>query len=243
MADFYLLVSNPPHRDMEQDHATVAECLGITPTEVGMRVRFPAPEVWLVGLDHDAVKHKAETMYTAGVNCAVVPGSVLAAVPKPQHVISFSIAPNGFIAKVDAGEIDLPRDSRVVAVVSDPLPTEERMRRGSESGRSHRDITLHVFFQTDKGWHSIVIDTAHVDFRGLGELKMPTATGNVHNVLEEFRSNFRSATVDERMIGVDYHYMVVDGIVLPKLLTQISDHFERMDPYEMGSLLAFLTAK
>ena len=242
MADYYLIVSNPPHRDVQHDHAIIAECLGISQAEAGMRVRFPAPEIWQVDLDHDLAKQKAETMYTAGVNCAVVSGSVLGAVPTPHHVVSFSISPTGFTAKIDSGEIDLPWESHIVAVMSNPLPVDERMQRGTDSGAA-RNVTLHLFFRIDKGWHAVVIDTAHVDFRGLGEFKMPTAIGNVHSILEEFQKTFRSAIVDERMMGVEYHYMVINGIVLPKLLVDISDDFERLDPFELGSILTFLTAK
>jgi hypothetical protein len=243
MADYYLIVSNPPHRDIEQDHAMIAECLGLTAAEVGMRVRFPAPEIWFVDLDHDAAKQKAEAVYKAGVNCAVISGSVLAAVPVPDHVTSFSVSPTGFVAKSELGEVELPREAHVVAVVSDPLPVEDRMRRDTEGGGHRADLTIHVFFRVDEGWRAVRIETAHVDFRGLGDLKMPTAIGNVHAILKEFQAHFANAVVDERMMGVDYHYMVVNGIVLPKLLTDISDHFDRLDPYELGSLLAFLTAK
>jgi hypothetical protein len=243
MPEYYLVVSNPPHRDGEEDVQPVAECLEIAAAEARRRIKFPAPEIWLVETDHDAAKHKAEALYAAGLNCAVIAGRVLAAVPPLQHVEAFSMSDAGFVATLESEEIQLHHDRRVVVVVSDPAPLDARMTRETQPGEHHGEMVMDLYVLTDPGWRALSLDPAHVDFSGLGAMKMPTSIANVHSILEAFRANYSNARIDERMVGVDYHYVVVRGVVLPKVLVEISERFDRLDPYTLGTCLAFLTAK
>lgn len=243
MPEYHLVVSNPPHGGAEEDLESVAECLGITVAEARMRVKFPAPEIWLVETDRDEAKHKAEGLYGAGLNCAVIAGKVLAAVPTPQHVAALSVSDSGFVAALESEEIPLRRDGRVVVVVSDPAPLDERRQRETQAGEHRGEMVMDIYVLTEPGWRGLSLDPAHVDFSGLGAMKMPTSIANVHAILEEFRSNFSNAQIDERMVGVDYRYVVVRGVVLPKVLVEISERFDRLDSYALGTRLAFLTAK
>ena len=50
----YLLLSNPPHGEI--DVALIAGSFGLTAAEARMRANFPAPEIWFADTDLDALK-------------------------------------------------------------------------------------------------------------------------------------------------------------------------------------------
>lgn len=131
MTEYHLIVSNPPHRTIQAQAA--AQCFQCTAAEVRMKANFPAPEIWLAETDAGAVRQWGKALLGAGLNVALVRGSVLAAVPRIQWAGAVRLGESGFTVITETGEVEIARDDRVVAVFGEPHKQEARSKTGSGS--------------------------------------------------------------------------------------------------------------
>jgi hypothetical protein len=239
MADYHLLISNPPHGDV--DLAAAGKCLGWLATEVRMRAHHPAPEIWLAETDHDAIRAKGERLVGAGLNVVPAPASVLLDVAVPEHISKLALSESGFSASFDSGGLEIPRTTRTVAVAVQP--SREAQQRAGTAGGATGALFLDLYVAIGDGWRTGRLTSEHVDLGGLGELKQTSFAGNIRAILDELREHFEDAWVDERLMNVNYHYAMVSGMAMPKLLGDISPELAHVDPFDLASRLALLTTQ
>ncbi len=122
MADYQLIVSNPPHT--APDPTAVAPHLGLSAAEVRMQLNFPAPEIWIAEAEKDAAAKTATALLGAGANVAWIPGSVLAAAPQADIGLAIAIEGNTVVVTTVAGDLTVNTGDRVVAVVGEPVQRE-----------------------------------------------------------------------------------------------------------------------
>ncbi len=97
-----------------------------------------------------------------------------------------------------------------------------------------------------------------VDFSGLGDLKLPTADGNMLKFVAECQQRFTKAQFDRRLVDVRLRRsLIIDAAARPpheerkgfsyattalaKLLESISPDLRNISQFELGSRLAYLT--
>lgn len=124
MAEYHLIVANPPHR--EPDISAVVPMLGCAATEARMRLNFPAPEILLVETDSNSARQNAQALVAAGVSVAWIPGAVLSAVPKCSVGLAVALEADGLVFATTAGEVRVEKNTRVVAVVGEPARQDEK---------------------------------------------------------------------------------------------------------------------
>ena len=241
MPEYHLVVSDPPHREIDVELA--APCLGLTAAEVRMKANYPAPEIWLVESDLGTAREKAKTLLNAGFNAALLKGSVLAGVPAPESVGALAASPTGFTVTTESSEIEMARGRPLIAVVCDAA-AREKERRASRSSlvkaETHSPF-VDLYVGTASGWRAARLVPADVDFSALGDLAQLTVIANFQTVLEELRDNFQGAMLDERLAAVAYRFSIVSGTGIPKLLAEIAEDLKDLRPYDLATRLAFLT--
>jgi hypothetical protein len=119
MATPYLLVSNPPHGDV--DAQLVAPEFECTAAEARMRVNFPAPEIWFADTDVDALKKIGASFMKGNAKVRIVKGSMLSVVPTADRMLSFRFQEDHLAMELqDAGAYTAPYDAKLVIVSARP---------------------------------------------------------------------------------------------------------------------------
>lgn len=129
-----LIVSNPPHEDL--DPALAAPCFGLSPAEVRMKANYPIPEVWLTDSEGAKVGPTADILRTAGLNIVSVRGQYLAEIPKQTMVKSFAFTDSGLTLNLEDSQVDLSHDEKLIAVFCRPRPAA-----GGSSGVAANPLT------------------------------------------------------------------------------------------------------
>lgn len=234
----YLLITNPPHGTVNEDSA--AKALAWTVAELRMRLHHPAPEIWVASTDHDGVLRLAKQLVAAGLSVGIIRGAVLAAVPVPEPVTAISLSDAGFVATAQSGELAIPHDAQVVAVVAQPRRDSQEVLRAGEGG-APSGIFADLYVLEGKRWRAGRVDPTHVAFAGLGKAKQPTTAGNMRVVLDELRNKFSDCRVDERLVNVNYRFTTVSGRTMPHLLHEISPDLGHHGRFDLASRLVFLS--
>jgi len=124
MADYQLIVSNPPHGT--PDPVAVAPHLKRSAAEVRMKLNFPAPEIWIAETEKGAAGEIATALVEAGAKVAWIPGSVLAAAPLIAPASAIVIDAGRATITTSAGEMVINQGDRVVAALGEPVAQETR---------------------------------------------------------------------------------------------------------------------
>jgi hypothetical protein len=119
MATPYLLVSNPPHGEV--DAQLVAPEFGCSAAEARMRVNFPAPEIWFAETDVDALKKTGALFMKGNAKVRIIKGSMLSVVPRADRMLSFSFEEDRLAMELEeGGAYEAPYDSKLVIVSARP---------------------------------------------------------------------------------------------------------------------------
>ncbi len=118
-----LIISNPPHEDL--DPALAAPCFGLSPAEVRMKANYPIPEVWLTDSEGATVDPAADILRTAGLNIVSVRGQDLAEIPERTMVKSLAFTDTGLTLNLEDSQVDLSHDEKLIAVFCQPRPETE----------------------------------------------------------------------------------------------------------------------
>lgn len=118
MATYTLIVSNPPHGEV--DPARAAPSLGLSPAELRMKANYPVPEIWLAATEARKMDEVAGELTAAGLDVIVVPGDALGALPPREEVKSFELTAAGLVATLEGSEATLPYDAAAIAVYCTP---------------------------------------------------------------------------------------------------------------------------
>lgn len=131
MPDEFLIVSDPPQGEV--DIRAAAPCFGLTPSAVGLKTKYPVPEIWVADQSRIRIGATAQTLRLAGHMVAVVPGRALL-LPTQVGVASFRFGERQvFILTGDGRAIEIPVDAALVGVLCMPSCAAE-MNSGAENG-------------------------------------------------------------------------------------------------------------
>jgi hypothetical protein len=119
-----LIISNPPHEDL--DPVLAASCFGLSPAEVRMKANYPVPEIWLADSDHGKVDPTVEILRTAGLKVVTVPGSAFPDVPPQTIVKTFGFSTTGMTLELEDSQVELSHDGPFVAVFCQPKAGDVR---------------------------------------------------------------------------------------------------------------------
>ena len=115
MSDSYLLISDPPHGEVEPQQ--IAHVFGFTAAEALMRIHFPAPEIWFADDNLSGLKQKGAALCRAGAKVRIIRGSILALIPPPSSLESFSLQEEQFAGYLESGaELTVPYNARLIVV-------------------------------------------------------------------------------------------------------------------------------
>lgn len=118
MTAYTLVVSNPPHGDM--DHWQAAPYLGLASAEVRMKANYPVPEIWLADTDQSKMGEAAEMLRKAGLNVVVLAGDDLFHVPPQAVVQSFAFTDTHLGAVLADSKVELAYDTPITGVLCTP---------------------------------------------------------------------------------------------------------------------------
>lgn len=143
MSEYFLLLSNPPHGDIDFD--TAGPSLGLTRAELGMKANYQLPEIWFAGKNREAMTSIVRTLGDAGLNVVLISGEALRGLPAPTGVSEFAFTDDGLDLTIEGATRTLPYQTRLIGVLCRPRKDAESASRPSRStamGRlSHTSLT------------------------------------------------------------------------------------------------------
>ena len=261
-----LVVSNPPHEEVDVDAA--AGLIGLDVYQARLKFIFPAPEV-LAASDGQYATGVAESFERAGVNVAVIDGQELAAIPWPDPVSSFGFTGSGMTARSHRREVELPYDTDVVGVYCRPpadfrmKPPETRVGPLSDGFEIVEAIewmpSLDLYFVRDGALQRISIVGGLTDFSGLGASQQRSVAEDMAATVAGCSRRFTRMHLDTRLENVRPRRRFKGGdsafnpdmrkrysfgtLLLRHILSSISPELGELTQYELGSRLGYLTSR
>ncbi len=129
------LVSDPPHDIVDQHEA--ARCLGLSAAEAGLKVNFPAPEVWLADKDRGKLGKAARSLDEIGLRSVILEGKALLDVPPPVIARSVAFTKKGLVVTQEKSKVQIPYNASVLGVIGTP-PRRGESRYHSPSAADWR---------------------------------------------------------------------------------------------------------
>ena len=102
MSARYLLISNPPHGDVDAIEA--APHFGLAAAEVRMKANYGLPEIWFAGEQESKLQDTATALDSAGFSTVVVAGDDLVQVPEQTPAESFAVTDEGLLVGREGSE-------------------------------------------------------------------------------------------------------------------------------------------
>lgn len=216
----HLLISNPPHGDV--DAAGAASQFGLTAAEVGMKANYGLPEIWFAAEDEAALLDTAAALEKAGLTTVLVEGGDLAEIPGQDPVKSFSFTDEGLRVDRDDSEWTVAYDTPAIAVFGRPKvdvpsgrsPTGSVASQLSSWGRGSRGPSqeasplelgalpfLDLYVPSDTGPLRISIVQEKTDFSSLPE-NLPHGLSALQNLVAECENRFENVYVDRRLVDM-----------------------------------------
>lgn len=244
-----LVVSNPPHGDVDLDAA--ASLLGLDVFATRLKVKFRAPEVLAASEPGDAAEFAA-SLSQVGFTVFVLPGSALADLPWPDPVTNVVFDASALRATTPSGSVRIPYDAEVVAVVCQP-PADFSMKPTVDLGqavKSGHGPTIAEALQ----W----IANLDLYFLDAGKLRrvsiVPTYCQiDANTLLAEIQKRFQKLHLDTRLAGVRPRQRFVMGetgfdpdlrkrysygtLLLRHVLESIAPELRDVPQFELGSRL------
>ncbi len=267
----YLLLSNPPHGDV--DAKIVAEAFGLSAAEARMKTNFPSPEIWFADEDVDALKKTGGALMKAGAKVRIIKGSMLTVIPRADQMTSFAFGPDGFTAQLrSSDEFTAPYNTRLVIISSKPTasPDLDTERPTTQLGRrsggvvegiigkgNPKDATakgsgipdnsvdawfLDLYFVVQSKVKRLRAWSGGTDYAGLKVELKPVARQNHAEFLNQLRQRFPQAAVDERLVDTPTpKASVISGKGLPAVLESIDADLKGVGMSDLQSRLVFLS--
>ncbi len=221
MSSRYLLISNPPHGDV--DAAEAASYFGLAVAEVRMKSNYGLPEVWFAAEDEAKLSDTAAALEAAGFNTALVAGSDLVEIPVQSPSESLVFTDGGLRVGRDNSEWTMAYDAPTIAVVCRPQvdvqdstlpvrPLASRLsswghvgttRRGPDAGQAEFDTSpfLDFYARLDDGLSRISIVQDITSFPPL-PADLPHGLSTMRNLVVECENRFEEAYFDHRLVDM-----------------------------------------
>lgn len=193
-----LVVSNPPHEEVDLDAA--AHLLGLDVFTTRLKTRFAAPEI-LGACGPDEAVELVGGLRTTGLRATILQGGELAALPWPDPVTYLAFDDSCLRATVGGRALEIAYDIEVVAVVCQP-PADFAVARPVELGQamaSGHGPTIAEAMQ-ERGFVDLYFDTDGSPSR---VSVVPRMFGiETSDLATELGRRFRSLRMDRRLVGV-----------------------------------------
>ena len=215
-----LLVSNPPHGDV--DAAEAASYFGLTAAEVGMKANYGLPEIWFAAEDETHLLDTAAALDAAGLKTVLVAGSDLVEIPPQNPAESFDFTDEGLRVNGDDSEWTLAYDTPAIAVFVRPRVEEQDSRTPASSiasqlsswGRGFRragsDVGplelgaspfLDLYVPSETGLLRISLVPGITDFSLLPD-NLPHGLSAMQNLVAECENRLENVYVDHRLVDM-----------------------------------------
>ena len=237
----YLLISTPPHGDV--DAKIAAEAFELSAAEARIRANFPSPNIWFADDDLDALKKTGATLMKAGVKVRIIKGSIMAAIPRADPITSFAFGPDRFTAQLHSSdEFTAPYNTRLVIVASKGNP-EDAMATSSGIPNILDDaLFFDLYFVVQSKVRRLRAWSGGVDYAGLETALKPVAHQNHSEFLNQLRHRFPQAAVDERLVDTPPPKpSAISGKGLPAVLESIHSDLKDIVMGDLRSRLVFLS--
>lgn len=218
----YLLISDPPHGDV--DAAAAASHFGLAAAEVRMKSNYGLPEIWFAGEDEAELRDTSAALEAVGLKIVVVSGSDLVETPDQTPAESFEFTDAGLRVDLDGAGLTLAYGAPVIAVYGRPrvdmqegkAPARSVASQLSSWGRSgvRRPSTpddgmgglgtspfLDLYTQADEGLLRISIVQEVTSFSQLAD-NLPHGLSAMQNLVAECENHFENARVDRRLVDM-----------------------------------------
>lgn len=245
-----LVVSDPPHGEVEVEAA--AAVLGLPPEHTRLKIRFRAPEVVAAG-DEERTFAVATSLRAAGVSVQIRDGELLAQVPWPTVVSSVEVGEKGLRAALGDRAVEIGYDDPVLAVHCQPPssfvppPDATQPRQAVVTGPAAAEAIEWV---------------PHLDFYYQGDGgpgRLSVAGAGLAEAVDACHQRFTNLVLDNRLVGVRPRRRFVAGdqgfnpdqrkryafgtLLLRHALESISPELRDLTHYELGSRLAYILSR
>ena len=266
-----LVVSDPPHRDV--DHEAVATVLGLTAEEARLKMLYTAPEVMLAW-DPDRALDFAASLRATGANVALIDGRGLVDVPWPTLVDRFELGPEALRVHAAGSDREIPYGAELLAVYSSPPPgfsgggandqrpaSEPEAEGPASASAIEWTGGLDLYDRGEDGAvrrHTLSRDLT--DFSGLGPAAGSMAPeARMRATIAELRARVPGLRLDDRLEHVRPRRRFVGGevefdldmrklysfgtLLLRSVMESISPELRDLTHYELGSRLAYVLSR
>ncbi len=216
MSARHLLISNPPHGDV--DAVEAAPHFGLAAAEVRMKANYGLPEIWFAGEDEAKLQDTSAALEAVGFNSVVVAGSDLLEIPGQSPAVSFEFTDEGLSVERDDSGWTMAYDVPTVGVFCRPrggaldakAPTKSitshflssgRMgigRPGSGEVEAGAVAFLDFYVRSDTGLLRISIVQGVTSLSALPTDVSP-GLSPMQNLVAECENRFQSVYVDHRL--------------------------------------------
>ena len=222
MSARHLLISNPPHGDVNALEA--ASHFGLTAAEVGMKANYGLSEIWFADEDEAKLQEVADALEAAGLNVILVPGGDLIEIPGQTPAESFAFTDEGLQVDLADPTQTVAYDAPVIAVYGRPrvdmqegkTPARSIASQVSSWGRagvrrpSSPDAVvggvgvspfLDLYTRSDTGLLRISIVQEVTSFSQLPD-NPSHGLSTMRNLVAECENRFENAYVDRRLVDM-----------------------------------------
>ena len=218
MSARYLLISNPPHGDV--DAVEAAPHFGLAAAEVRMKANYGLPEIWFAGEDEAKLQDTSAALEAVGFNSVVVAGSDLLEIPGQSPAVSFEFTDEGLSVERDDSGWTMAYDAPTVGVFCRPrggaldakAPTKSITSHFLSSGRmgigrpspgsgqveAGAPAFLDFYVRPDTGLLRISIVREITSFSLLPANVSP-GLSPIQNLVTECENRFKKVYVDHRL--------------------------------------------
>ena len=215
-----LLVSNPPHGDVD---AAAASHFGLTAAEVRMKANYGLPEIWFAEKDEAELLDIDAALDAAGLDTVLVAGGDLVGIPGQSPAESFAFTDGGLWVGRDDSGLTMAYDAPAIGVFSRPrvdvqdakspaksiasqLSGSGRMgfRRRSPGASQVESVAapfLDLYTPSDTGLLRVSIVQDITSFSMI-PANLPHGLSAMQNLVAECEDQFETAHFDRRLVDM-----------------------------------------
>lgn len=250
-----LVVSNPPHGLV--DAKRVAAVLDLVPAEVGLKARYPIPEIWLARENAADAEAAARELDAAGCHVALRRGEELRDLPAQRLMQGALFTDTGLLAELENGEVLWPYGLRLVAVVCTPrVEGAGTARVGSVDGGGARGAFVDFYGAPEGTLQRLGVSEDDTDLSALEGAALVGPHARFMRFIAQCEAHFGRDPLDRRLTHLllrrrqsgaptrtdrkGYSFATRE---LTDLLGTISPELKNASQCELCSRLAYLTKR
>lgn len=262
MPESYLLLSSPPHADVNV--AGIAPVFELTPAEARVKVNYPAATIWFAGEDLPFLQQVAQKLQSCGASVRLIKGKSLTVLTRRHRFRRFAFDDSGLRCWVDDKRaVDIPFSWSVRIISCRPMATESYQRqtlrqtvKAANRNKSMRqeakssltsirepvdETFVDFYFAQLPKVHRFTTRPGDTDFSGLGATMKHSVNENIAELIAQLNARFSEVTHNKTLENLPAPRAALIGHrSLGTILDDIEGGLSTMDPYDLMSRLSFL---